>query len=99
MLCPLPLIKPNLQGKLFTVKTIRDIRSLIRLQIQIQLKMHLKTQFRTHVQIQMQTQIQKQMIGTMLEAVELPASIADLAAGLAHMDADALSLKNDSLVR
>ena len=36
---------------------------------------------------------------TMLEAVELPASIADLAAGLAHVDADALSLAKDNLLR
>ena len=35
----------------------------------------------------------------MLEAVELPASIADLAAGLAHVDADALSLAKDNFFR
>ena len=32
----------------------------------------------------------------MLEAVELPASIADLASGLAHVDGDTLTLKKDS---
>ena len=32
----------------------------------------------------------------MLEAVELPASIADLASGLAHVDGDTLTLKKES---
>ena len=35
----------------------------------------------------------------MLEAVELPASVANLATGLANVDADALSLAKDNLLR
>ena len=35
----------------------------------------------------------------MLKAVELPTSIADLATGLANVDADALSLARDNLLR
>ena len=38
-------------------------------------------------------QIQKEMMFTMLEAVELPASIADLTASLADVDADTFPLK------
>jgi hypothetical protein len=33
----------------------------------------------------------------MFKAVEFPASIADLTAGLADVDGDALSLKNDQI--
>ena len=39
--------------------------------------------------------IQIQMLFTMLKTVELPASVADLTAGLANVDADALSLVED----
>ena len=35
----------------------------------------------------------KVVVVTMLEAVEFPASIADLASSLAHVDGDALTLK------
>ena len=37
----------------------------------------------------------KVVVVTMLEAVEFPASIADLASSLAHVDGDALTLKTD----
>ena len=40
-------------------------------------------------------QIQKEMMFTMLEAVELPASIADLTASLADVNADTFPLKKN----
>ena len=37
----------------------------------------------------------KECVNTVLEAVQLPACVANLAAGLAHVDGDAFSLNMD----